>query len=390
MWTSTGGCEDGFAVPDPTDANIVWSGCDNGKLDRMDFRTGQSREVTVWPDVALGWAPANVKYRWDWVFPIAIDPLDHNRVFAGSQFVHVTTDGGQSWKAISPDLTRNDKSHQASSGGITADNLTTYDGGTLYAIAPSPMKEGVIWAGSDDGQVQVTQDGGAHWANVTAHIPNLPPWGVVWNITPSKFEAGGAYVAINLQNSGDYTPYVYKTTDFGATWTFIGGDVPKSVNSSRAHHRRGSGAASGMLYLGTDNAIYVELGRRRALDAACGAISRRRPCTGCRCSRRFSDLVIATHGRGFYILDDVTPLREFDRAQERERVSLQTESGVPFPPRRRRTTERRRQPRRRREPAVRRERGFLAQVGRARRPARIPRRAQRGRPHDEGARARAG
>ena len=323
MWTSTGGCEDGFAVPDPTDANIVWSGCDNGKLDRMDFRTGQSREVTVWPDVALGWAPANVKYRWDWVFPIAIDPLDHNRVFAGSQFVHMTTDGGQSWKVISPDLTRNDKSHQASSGGITADNLTTYDGGTLYAIAPSPMKEGVIWAGSDDGQVQVTQDGGAHWTNVTAHIPNLPPWGVVWNITPSKFDAGGAYVAINLQNSGDYTPYVYKTTDFGATWTFIGGDVPKSVNSS-AHAIIEDPVRRGMLYLGTDNAIYVSWDDgghwtrlRSNLPPA--------PVYWLVVQPRFGDLVVATHGRGFYILDDVTPLRDFDRAR--------TENAYLFKPR---------------------------------------------------------
>jgi photosystem II stability/assembly factor-like uncharacterized protein len=313
QWTSTGGCEDGFAVPDPTDANIVWSGCDNGKLDRMDLRTGQSREVTVWPDVALGWAPKDVKYRWDWVFPIAIDPLDHNRVYAGSQFVHMTTDGGQSWKVISPDLTRNDKSHQASSGGITADNLTTYDGATLYAIAPSPAKEGVIWAGSDDGEVQVTEDGGAHWTNVTAHIPNLPPWGVVWNITPSKYAAGSAYVAINLQNSGDYTPYVYKTSDFGATWTFIGGGVPKSVNSS-PHCIIEDPERKGMLYLGTDNGVYVSWDDgshwtrlRSNLPPA--------PVYWMVLQPRFGDLVIATHGRGFFILDDVAPLREYQEAQ---------------------------------------------------------------------------
>lgn len=313
QWTSTGGCEDGFAVPDPTDANIVWSGCDNGKLDRMDFRTGQSREVTVWPDVALGWAPKDVKYRWDWVFPIAVDPLDHNRVYAGSQFVHMTTDGGQSWKVISPDLTRNDKSHQQSSGGITADNLTTYDGATLYAIAPSPVKEGVVWAGSDDGEVQVTEDGGAHWTNLTAHIPNLPPWGVVWNITPSKYAAGGAYVAINLQNAGDDTPYVYKTTDFGATWTFIGGGVPKSVNSS-PHCIIEDPVRKGMLYLGTDNAVYVSWDDgghwtrlRSNLPPA--------PVYWMVLQPRFDDLVIATHGRGVWILDDVAPLRGFEQGQ---------------------------------------------------------------------------
>ena len=328
MWTSTGGCEDGFAIPDPTDANIVWSGCDNGKLDRTDFHTGQSREVTVWPDVALGWEPGKVKYRWDWIFPIAIDPLDHNRVYAGSQFVHMTTDAGQSWKVISPDLTRNDKSHQSSSGGITADNLTTYDGATLYAIAPSPIKEGVIWAGSDDGEVQVTQDGGAHWTNVTAHIPNLPPWGVVWNITPSKYEAGGAYVAINLQNSGDYTPYVFKTTDFGATWTFIGGDVPKSVNSS-PHAIIEDPVRRGMLYLGTDNAIYVSWddgGHWRRLRGNFPPA----PVYWLVVQPRFNDLVVATHGRGFWILDDVTPLREFDQAQGKTAYLFKPRSAYRF------------------------------------------------------------
>src|SRR5215472_11874832 len=183
-WQNTGGCEDAFAVPDPTNPDVVWSGCDNGRIVRMDYKTGMARDVSPWPITSYGWAPADMKYRWDWITPLAISPHDHNRVYAGAQVLFMTADGGQSWKVISPDLTTNTKSHQQNSGGISADNLTTFDGGTLYAIAESPAKEGagVIWTGSDDGQVNVTKDGGMHWTNVTKNMPNLPPWGTVWNV----------------------------------------------------------------------------------------------------------------------------------------------------------------------------------------------------------------
>ena len=139
-WTDTGGCEDAFAVPDPADPNIVWSGCDNGRIVRMDYKNGMARDVSPWPITSYGWAPADMKYRWDWITPIAISPHDHNRVYVGAQVVFMTTNGGQSWKVISPDLTTNTKSHQRNSGGITSDNLTTFDGATLYAIAESPAK----------------------------------------------------------------------------------------------------------------------------------------------------------------------------------------------------------------------------------------------------------
>ena len=231
-WTSTGGCEDAFAVPDPVDADVVWSGCDNGRVVRMDYKHGMARDVSAWPITSYGWAPADMKYRWDWITPIAISPHDHNRVYVGAQVVFMTTNGGQSWKVISPDLTTNDKSHQGNSGGITSDNLTTFDGATLYAIAESPVKAGVIWTGSTDGQVNVTQDAGAHWTNVTKNIPNLPPWGTVWSIAPSKFDAGTAYVVENLQHEGIYDALVYKTSDYGATWKLISSGVPKGVNSS--------------------------------------------------------------------------------------------------------------------------------------------------------------
>ena len=312
-WTNTGGCEDAFAVPDPTDANIVWSGCDNGRIVRMDYKHGMARDVSPWPITSYGWAPADMKYRWDWITPIAISPHDHNRVYAGAQVVFMTTNGGQSWTVISPDLTTNTKSHQGNSGGISSDNLTTFDGGTLYAIAESPMKAGVIWTGSTDGQVNVTQDAGAHWTNVTRNMPNLPPWGTVWSIAPSKFDAGAAYVVENLQHEGIYDALVYKTSDYGATWKLITAGVPKSVNSS-AHIIVEDPVRRGMLYLGTDNALYVtwdDGGRwtqlRNDLPPA--------PVYWMQVQPTFNDLVIGTHGRGVYILDDVTPLRTWDTSQ---------------------------------------------------------------------------
>jgi hypothetical protein len=315
-WSGTGGCEDAFAVPDPADPDVVWSGCDNGRVVRMDYRHGMARDVSAWPITSYGWAPADMKYRWDWITPIAISPHDHNRVYVGAQVVFMTTNGGQSWKVISGDLTTNDKSHQGNSGGITSDNLTTFDGGTLYAIAESPAKAGVIWTGSTDGQVNVTQDAGGHWTNVTKNIPNLPPWGTVWSVAPSKFDAATAYVVENLQHEGIYDALVYKTTDYGANWKLITSGIPKGVNSS-AHIIVEDPVRKGMLYLGTDNALYVtwdDGGQwtriRNDLPPA--------PVYWMQVQPTFNDLVIGTHGRGVYILDDVTPLRTWDSAQAQD------------------------------------------------------------------------
>ncbi|HUK35687.1 MAG TPA: hypothetical protein VLV86_17335, partial [Vicinamibacterales bacterium] len=312
-WTGTGGCEDAFAVPDPVDPDVVWSGCDNGRVVRMDYKHGMARDVSAWPITSYGWAPADMRYRWDWITPIAISPHDHNRVYVGAQVVFMTTNGGQSWTVISPDLTTNDKSHQGNSGGITSDNLTTFDGAVLYAIAESPAKAGVIWTGSTDGQVNVTQDAGTHWTNVTRNIPNLPPWGTVWSVAPSKFDAGTAYVVENLQHEGIYDALVFKTADYGATWKLISSSVPKGVNSS-AHIIVEDPVRQGMLYLGTDNALYVTWDDgahwtrvRNDLPPA--------PVYWMQVQPTFNDLVIGTHGRGVYILDDVTPLRTWDASQ---------------------------------------------------------------------------
>ena len=319
-----GGCESGFATPDPANPDIVWSGCFQGKVSRMDLRDGQERDVSAWPDVYDGWAPKDVKYRWHWNIPLAISPSDSKRIYIGSQFVHATTDGGNTWKVISPDLTLNDKKYQGDSGGITHDNLYTYDASVIYSLAESPVKQGVLWAGTNDGQVSLTENSGARWTNVTKNIPNLSPMGTIWSIAPSPFDAGTAYITVNLQQMGDYNAYVYKTGDYGKSWKLISNGVPKSVNSS-AHCVLEDPVRKGMLYLGTDNAIYVSWddgGRWTSINNDMPAA----PVYWMSFQKRFNDLVIATYGRGDYIMDDVTALRDFDKAQAANAANL-------FPPR---------------------------------------------------------
>jgi photosystem II stability/assembly factor-like uncharacterized protein len=312
-WTTSAGCEDGFLVADPTDPDVLWGGCDNGRLDRLDLKDRSERDVTVWPVSGLGWAPKDMKYRWDWSFPIAIDPFDHERVYVGSQVVHMTTDGGQSWKVISPDLTRDDTTHEDNSGGLIYDNLVTYDGATVYAIAPSPVKEGVIWVGSDDGLVHVTRDGGAHWTDVTNNMRGLGPWGIVWQIAPSRFDSATAWVTVNRENMGDYDPYLYETRDFGKSWKLISTGLPRTVNGT-VNTVVQDPVRKDMLYAGTNTGIYFTLD-----DGAHWTRLRNNfPSTmvsWLTIQPTFDDLVIGTYGRGIWILDDISPLRSLDRAE---------------------------------------------------------------------------
>ncbi len=317
---AVGGCESGFATPEPKNPDVVWSGCYEGVISRIDLRDGQSRDVSVWPDVADGWAPRDVKYRWHWTIPLEISPFDPQRVYVGSQYVHETTDGGQTWKTISPDLTLNDPKDQGDTGGITYDNLYTYDASTLYSLAESPVKEGVIWAGTNDGQVSVTEDGGAHWTNVTKNIHGLAPMGTIWNIEPSRFDAGGAYITVNREQMGDYAAHVYGTSDYGRSWRAISAAIPHGFNSS-AHCVIEDPVRKGVLYLGTDNGVYVSwddgahwTSIRADLPPA--------PVYWLTIQKRFDDLVISTYGRGDFILDDVGALRKLDAAQAANAVRL--------------------------------------------------------------------
>lgn len=320
LWEGVGGCESGFAQPDPFDNKIVWSGCYDGGLDVTDTRTGLSHDVRPWPETGYGWAPADVKYRWHWNFPMALSKHEKGAVYVGSQHVHKTTNGGMSWKLISPDLTTNNKSHQKNSGGINSDNLMTFDGCTLYAIAESPVKKGVLWTGSNDGQIQVTLNDGVSWTNVTANFPNLAPWGTVSNIDPSSFNAATAYVSIHYQMTGDFKPYIFKTTDYGKHWKEIGQNLPGG-NSAFVHFIKEDPVQKGLLFVGTDNALYVSpddggqwIQLKKNLPPS--------PVYHIAIQKNFRDLAIATYGRGFYILDDITPIREWSKDVLKNKTGL--------------------------------------------------------------------
>jgi photosystem II stability/assembly factor-like uncharacterized protein len=307
-WHSVGGCESGYSVPDPVDNNIVWSGCYEGILDRYDLRTGHSRNVSVWPDNPEGWAAGPLRYRFQWTFPIAVSPHDHTKVYVGSQHVHQTTDGGHSWTVISPDLTTNDKSIQEKTGGLTPDDVSPTYAAVLFAIAESPLEPGVIWTGSNDGLVQLTRDGGETWTNVTSNIPDLPPLGTVSNIEPSRYDAGTAYITVDFHQLGNFDPYVYKTSDYGRSWRSISSDIPRGV-LSYAHVVREDPVRAGLLYVGTGNALYVSFddgGRWMSLQSNLPHV----PVHDLVIQEHFNDLVVATYGRGFWILDDITPLQQ--------------------------------------------------------------------------------
>ncbi len=307
-WSTTAGCESGFSYPDPVDDNIVWGNCYAGEVDRFNLKTGQTRSVSPWPSKSLD-SPAGVlKYRWNWTMPLVIDPLHHNTVYVGSQYVHRTTDAGQSWQVISPDLTLDDHSHMGSSGGLTPDNLGVEYWGTLTALAVSPIKEGVIWAGSNDGLVHVTTDGGKNWINVTQNFPDLPKYGTVSHIEPSTFNAGTAYINFNFHQMDNRNPYIYMTTDYGKTWKLISVDIPESV-FSYVHVVIEDPFRQGMLFAGTENSIYMTYDYGTHWIPINTNLPHA-PVSWMVIQKHFHDLVLATKGRGFWILDDITPLEQ--------------------------------------------------------------------------------
>ena len=310
MWQSVGGCETGFAVPNPVDPNIVWSGCYDGGIDRFDLETGHSQSVKVWPETSIGWAAGEVKYRFNWSFPISISPHDPNRVYVGSQHVHQTTDGGHSWQVISPDLSTSDKTLLENSGGLKGDAIGAEPefGSVVFAIAESPLEEGLIWAGTNDGLVQVTRNGGTHWTNVTDNIRGLPPWGAVSNIEPSRYDAGTAYITVNLHHVNNRDPHVYKTTDYGKSWKSIASDIPKSV-FSYVRILREDPIRKGLLYLGTENALYVSFNDGGNWTPLQNNMPHA-PVHWLVVQEHFNDLVVGTYGRGFWIMDDITPLQQ--------------------------------------------------------------------------------
>lgn len=312
MWHAVGGGESGFATPDPTDPNIVWSsasgsGMVGGIVVRFEENRRQFRSVEVWPDQSNG--PAErIKYRFVWDAPLLISPHDHNTVYTASQHVHRTTNGGQSWEVISPDLTLNDRSRMKSSGGLTGDNIGVEYAGVVYGLAESPRERGLIWAGTNDGLLHLTRDGGKTWTNVTKNLPGLLPWGSFRSIVASRYDAGTAYVAVDFHQVNSRDPFIYKTTDYGATWRLITNGIPKSM-LSYVRIVCEDPVRRGLLYAGAENAIYVSFDDGENWQPLQMNLPHA-PVSWITVQEHFNDLVISTYGRGFWILDDITPLQQ--------------------------------------------------------------------------------
>ncbi len=308
LWQTTAGCESGFSYPEPSNPNIVWGSCYGGYFARYDLRTQQTRAVSPWPSEILD-SPANaVRYRWNWTPPLLISPWQPHTVYVGSQYVHVTTDGGQSWKVISPDLTRDQKKRMGPSGGLWPDNLGVEYWGTLFALAGSPRQPGLLWAGSNDGLVHISRDDGRHWQDVTAHIPGIPKYGTISSIFPSPYSAGAAYIAVNAHQVNNRNPYIFKTADFGQSWKKITRGIPPGV-FSYVHIVIEDPVRRGLLYAGTENGLYVSFNDGGDWQPLQDNLPHA-PVSWLTVQPRFDDLVVATKGRGIWILDDLAPLQQ--------------------------------------------------------------------------------
>ncbi len=311
-WRGVGGGESGFATPDPEDPNIVWSsasgsGARGGIVVRHDVARGQFRDVEVWPMSTGGWPAEDLRYRFQWTFPLLISPHDRETIYVTSQHVHRTRNRGQSWEVISPDLSTNDKSKQTISGGLTPDNIGVEYCCVIYAFDESPIEAGVFWAGTNDGLVHVSRDDGATWTDVTANIPNLPPDGVVRSIDASKWDVAKAYITIEHHQVGDFTPRAYRTTDFGRTWTLITNGVDNDpVDYTR--YLLEDPVRPGLLYLGTESSLYISYDDgaswRKFMPELPPA-----PYYGLVIQEHFNDLVAGTYGRGYWILDDLSAIQ---------------------------------------------------------------------------------
>ena len=304
-WEVTAGSESGYVVADPTNPDIVYGGNYGGYLSRLDHRTGENRAVNVWPDNPMGAGADVQKFRFQWNFPIFFSPHNPNRLYCAGNALFVTENEGASWEQISPDLTTNDKAKQVSSGGpITKDNTSVEYYCTIFTAAESPLEKNLLWTGSDDGLINVSRDGGKSWKNVT---PNDCPKWMMWNcIEVDPFKPGAAYFVGTRYKVDDFTPYIYKTEDYGQTWTLITkGIFPMHFTRAvRADKKR-----PGLLYAGTEYGMYISYD-----DGATWKDFQlnlpRVPITDL--TIKNNDLVVATQGRAFWIIDDLSLVQQMD------------------------------------------------------------------------------
>src|SRR5215203_434382 len=304
-WESTAGAESGYVVADPLNPDIVYGGNYGGYLSRLDHKTGENRAVSPWPDNPMGAGADVLKYRFQWNFPIFFSPHNPKRLYAAGNVLFATENEGQTWEQISPDLTTNDKTKQASSGGpITKDNTSVEYYSTIFTATESPFEKDLLWSGSDDGLVYVSKNGGKNWDNVT---PKAAPKWMMWNsIDADPFTKGGAYITGTRYKSDDFTPYIYKTEDYGKTWKLITTGIPKTsfTRVTRADQKR-----KGLLYAGTEYGMYIsyddgDTWKPFQLNLPVVPITD--------LTIKENDLVVATQGRSFYVLDDLSVVQQMN------------------------------------------------------------------------------
>ncbi len=306
-WYGVAGGEAGYIVPNPTNPDVTYGGEYDGLFSKYTKSTDQYQVISPYPESSLGDGACMRKYRFQWTYPIMISPLDPKAIYVTSQMVHKTTNEGQSWEIISPDLTRNESEMQCSSGGpITKDNTGAETFPDIFAFAPSPLKAGLLWAGTDDGLVHISTDEGKHWQNITP--PTLPQWAVISIIEPSHYDAATCYVAAHRYKWDDRHPYLFKTNDYGKSWKQITDGI---ADEAFTHCIREDPHKRELLYAGTEKGVYVSFNDGENWQS----LQLNLPVTPVRdiqIQARDNDLVIATHGRSFWVLDDITPLYQLN------------------------------------------------------------------------------
>ncbi len=304
-WEETAGSESGYVVADPLNPDIVYGGNYGGYLSRLDHRTGENRAITVWPDNPMGAGADVLKYRFQWNFPIFFSPHNPKRLYAAGNVLFVTENGGSSWQEISPDLTTNDKSKQVSSGGpITKDNTSVEYYCTIFTATESHLEKDLLWAGSDDGLLHVSKDGGKNWTNATPQ--GAPSW-MMWNcIEVDPFKKGAAYVVGTRYKLDDFTPYIYKTDDYGKNWKLLTAGI-HSMHFTRA--LRADRKRPGLLYAGTEFGMYISYDD----GASWQSFQLNLPVVPITdLTIKNNDLVVATQGRSLWIIDDLSEIQQMD------------------------------------------------------------------------------
>ena len=314
-WEPTAGGESAHLAIDPLDNDIVYGGSYGGYLTRVNHKTNSERGINVWPDNPMGYGAEGMKYRFQWNFPIHFSKHDPKKLYTFSNHVHVSEDEGQSWEIISPDLTRNDPKKLKSSGGpITQDNTGVEYYCTIFAANESSIKEGLMWVGSDDGLIHLTKDGGNNWENVTPS--NMPKWLMINSIEPSPFDPAVCYVAGTLYKTGDFKPYLYKTSDYGKTWSLITNGI-KSEHFTRV--LRADPEKKGILYAGTESGMYISFDDGNSWNSFQLNLPIV-PITDL--TIKVNSLIVATQGRSIWALDDLTVLHQIDQNTVNKEINL--------------------------------------------------------------------